>query len=250
MSIVRRLVQGTDFRRFLDFATPAFFEVMPARGLLSAAGSLVKGYRDRDGYRAAVEHRAAQLPALRLTLSEERPARPVRELDDGERRQVGEAALRLYFHQLLDPSGATLLNLGADRFGFDGGPLYRPGPGFVQWPPAFQGALADVYRSFYLDTGKSLDEALEPLGLVPAADVFERHFGDGEQRAVKFRVSHFIAAFHEVFLVCKREKIRLDPAFLSLGIYLATLYETLEEVGVPLDVRASFEAAADQSRPA
>jgi hypothetical protein len=38
--------------------------------------------------------------------------------------------------------------------------------------------------------------------------------------------------------------VRLHPDFVALGVYLAALYEHLEELDVPLDVRGAFAAAS------
>lgn len=249
MALVRSLVRGTDFRRFLDFVTPAFFDVMPARALLGMARRMVKDYRDESGRSAAIDHRQGRLCTEGIgpwvVREGAKPGARLGELNEAQRQRLGHAALELYFHQIFDPDGATLLNLGLDRFGMrDGEPVWSPGPGHIQWPEPFRAALEQVYRSFYLPGQPALEDALAPLGLSPTAHVFREHFGSGDQRAVRFQVTTFVESFHQVFLVCKREKIRLEPAFLALGIYLATLYETLEAVGVPLDVRGAFEAAA------
>lgn len=245
MPLVRRLVQGTDFRRFLDFVTPAFFDVMPVRGLVGVATTLVKDYRDRDGFAAALRHRERRiaLVGIPLRIASRRPktARPTPELEADARRAIGQAALELYFEQIFDDA-PTLLNLSAERFDHDGErSVWIPGPGHYAWPSEFQSSLRNLYRAFYEEGGLSLEEALDPLDLRPAAGIFLEHFGSGDQRQVEFRVSKFIHAFHEVFVCCKKHGIRLDPAFLALGIYLATLYETLEAVGLPLDVRSAFE---------
>lgn len=248
MALLRSVVAGTDFRRFLDFVSPAFFDVMPARALFGMGRSLVRDYRDDAAREAAVKAREAALGAAgvgpELVREGPKPGRRVGELSESERRALGQAALELYFHQLYDPDGPTLLNLGLERFGYRDAPIWSPGPGHIRWPEPFRRALADVYRSFYVPGAESLETALGRLGLGPAAEVFREHFGTGDQRSVRFEVKSFIEAFHQVFLVCKKEKIRLDPAFLGLGIYLATLYETLEAVGVPLDVRAAYERGA------
>jgi hypothetical protein len=248
MPLVRRLIKGTDFKRFLDFVTPAFFDVMPARGLFGTATELVRKYRDQAELAEARERRRRTLESSGhpVVLAADRPKsrRDLDQHDEEARRAIGQAALEVYFHQLLEAEGPTLLNLSAERFTHDGErAVWIPGPGTYTWPATFRAALADVYRAFYLEGGKSLEQALEPLDLAPAADIFREHFGAGDQRAVRFEVETFVHAFHQVFLCCKREGIRLDPAFLPLGIYLATLYETLEATGLRLDARGAFERA-------
>ncbi|MEL6187133.1 MAG: hypothetical protein AAFU79_21105 [Myxococcota bacterium] len=251
MPFVRHLIRGTDFRRFIDFVTPAFFEVMPAGGLAKTATRLVRDYSSREAFEGAIEHRRGTLRGqvdLEVRGAEKAPGQypagsDLRGANEDARRAVGQATLQLYFHQLFDAEGPTLLDLSLDRFSWNGErAVWTPGRGHFDWPPTFREALVDVYRAFYTEGGGTLVEALKPLHLEPAADVFGEHFGGGDQRAVRFEVSKFIESFHAVFMCCKAHGVRLDPAFLGLGIYLATMYETLETVGLPLDVRGAFEA--------
>jgi hypothetical protein len=85
------------------------------------------------------------------------------------------------------------------------------------------------------------DEALRRLDLDAARDVFLAHFGDGEQRSVRFRTESFHASFHEAFVRCRDAGRSLHPDFVALGIYLACLYDGLEALERPFDVRAAYE---------
>lgn len=243
------LIKGTDFRRFVDFASPAFFDVMPARTLWDQGLSLVQGYRDRDRLDRAVAHRKDALARVGLgpQVVDGSRGTPLVDANETERRSIGAAVLELYFHQILDADGDTLLNLGRKRLQVDGQPEWCPGPGVVSWPEDFRKTIEGMYRAFYEEGAGSLADALEPVGLAPCVDIFERHFGAGDQRAVQFKSEAFVSAFHEVFVRCKEQKIRLHGGFLPLGIYLATLYDALEAVQVPLDVRTAFERAASAS---
>lgn len=239
--MLTKLIGTTGFRRFTDFVSPAFFDVVPARVLFGEAWRLVAGYRSVDAFQRARDGAVATAKRVSVALAES-PAGPLGTLDEAGRIAAGQAILRLYFAQLY-ASQATLLDLGARRWSAreDGQAVWTPGRGHVAWDPAFRRAITGMYDAFY--GGGDLPAALEPLGLASAAPIFERHFGDGDQSAVVFSVEHFVASFHEVFLHCKASGIRLDAQFLPLGLYLATLYETLEGLGVPLDVRAAYAAA-------
>lgn len=244
MPLVRHLIRGTDFRHFVDFVSPAFFDVMPAGGLVRTATRLARDYSDKAAHAEIVRLRRQSLTAfVDVADDSEAPPQKWSHSDEEARRAIGQAVLQIYFHQLFDGSTPSLLNLGAERFRIAHGRVaWTPGRGHFEWPAEFRSALVEVYRAFYAEGGGSLALALAPLRLEPVADIFAEHFGGGDQRAVTFRVSKFIESFHAVFMGCKAHGVRLDPAFLSLGIYLATMYETLETVGVPLDVRSAFEA--------
>jgi hypothetical protein len=181
-----------------------------------------------------------------------------------------------YFHQLLHHDVA-LLDLRADRFREDGaredgaredgaredGPtvdgapsegaptLWRPGWLFVRWDPAFLAALRDLYAGFYLEDPPRFDAAIARLSLEPARDVFLEHFGGGDQREVRFERATFVHTFHDAFLACRdapagpggAPRAQLHGNFLALGLYLATLYEHLERLGLAFDVRSAYTAA-------
>lgn len=244
MVLLRQLVRGTDFRDFADFVSPAFFDVMPATKLAATATTLVRDYGRKSAFEEAVRHRRRALAPVALTVDVDASAQDWTQSEAEGRIAVGQSVLEIYFRQLMDPDGPTLLNLGQSRFALvDGQPVWRPTRGHYRWPEAFRKALSNVYRTFYGGSGEQLAQALEPLNLAPAADIFGAHFGDGDQRAVRFDMKHFVRSFHGVFVCCKENGLRLDPAFLPLGLYLATMYETLQAVGLPLDVRAAYERA-------
>ncbi len=242
MSLFSRLAAGTGFRRFMDFVSPAFFDVMPMGKLLGEVRSMVAGYRDVTGFQERVAERARHLDGVGVSLDLDAQGADPTTCGEAERKAVGEAVLRLYFRQLFD-GGAVLIDLSKERFVLRDGTLqWRPGRGHAVWSDDFRQKLVAVYRGFYHEGGDGLRDALVPLDLDSASDVFRSVFGEGDQSAVTFSVDGFVDAFHRVFVHCKRHGIRLDPHFLGLGIYLATMYETLEALDVPLDVRGAYLA--------
>lgn len=240
MSLFTRLAAGTGFRRFMDFVSPAFFDVMPMGPLMREVKKLVASYRDEDAFAALAAEKTDGLAAIGVALRPEvEPRTRFDDLDEATRKAMGEAVLRVYFAQLLEPKPILLDLSRVDH----GDPLvWCPGRGHASWDDGFRTALVAVYRSFY--EGGDLPRALEPLGLASAADLFRKHFGEGDQSTVSFTVEHFVDSFHQVFVHCKERGIRLDPHFLGLGLYLATMYETLEALAVPLDVRSAFLAVS------
>jgi hypothetical protein len=245
MSIFARLAAGTGFRRFLDFVSPAFFEVMPPLQLAQQMRSLVAAYRDDAAFQKVRQEAASFLEdsnlGVRMLLDEDPPSRTdIRALPDEARSELGHALLRLYFAQLFS-TRPTLLDLSRDRFGvLDGTLVWTPGKGHLAWDESFRGAMVAIYQGFYHEVPGALAQALDRLHLASAEPLFRQHFGEGAQKSVRFTVAHFVDSFHQIFVHCKEAKIRLHPNFLPLGIYLATLYESLEALDVPLDVRTAF----------
>lgn len=232
----------------MDFVSPAFFDVMPMGKLMGEVKAMVSGYRDTKGFPARVAERAKRLDGVGVTLDLDAEGTDPTSRDEAQRKAVGEAVLRLYFRQLCD-GGPVLIDLSKERFVLQGDDLcWRPGRGHAVWSDDFRRKLVAVYRGYYHEGGEGLRRALVPLGLESATDVFRSVFGEGDQSAVTFSVESFVDAFHRVFVHCKERGIELDPHFLGLGIYLATMYETLDALGVPLDVRGAYVAIDPPAR--
>ena len=106
----------------------------------------------------------------------------------------------------------------------------------MRWDETFRLAVSEAYRAFY--SGGDVGAALAPLKLSSAADLFAKHLGGSD--VVNFSVDAFVASFHAIFVHCRDQGIALHPNFLPLGLYLATMVDTLEKLGVALDVRAAF----------
>ncbi len=247
-ALLARTLRDAEWKPLLDFVTPAFFEVMPARALLGQGRELVGNARDRERFRAVTERsqRALDARGVAVRLEPDEDAEGPRELaeqPEAERRARGQRVLEIYFAQLLG-SEVALLDLRADRFAGDGPDLaWRPGPYYVAWDGAFLDALRRLYRGFYRDDEAMLAGALATLRLEGARDVLLGHFGAGDQTTVRFDRRHFQSSFHDVFVHCKEAGIRLHANFLPLGVYLATLYDHLALLDAAFDVRAAFERA-------
>ncbi len=255
VGLLLRWVRGTEWRWFLDFATPAFFDVMPLGALTSQVKGLVREAADGEAFRGARTDTQRVLAArgieIRIVADDDEAWRAAAQgvpdaLDAEPRRRLGQRALELYFGQLF--AGETsLLDLRTGRLVAardEGAPLWAPRSAWVRWDPAFLTAVRDLYAGFYRDDDARFDAGIETLGLAVAAPVLRDHFGAGDQRAVRFRTDDFRASFHEVFVRCRDAGQALHPGFVPLGIALACLYDGLEALDVPLDVRTAFERAS------
>ncbi|MDP2315503.1 MAG: hypothetical protein Q8P41_21575 [Pseudomonadota bacterium] len=236
----------SDWADLKDFLTPTVFDVLPPRAAQRQVTELLAA-RLRPG-EARRARAALVLPGLRV--AEDRAPGPerVEQLDVTTRARRGSRVLKLYFYQLLRHD-AALLDLRADRFHEEGeGTAWRPGWLHVRWDPTFLAGLRDLYGGYYTGDTPRFDAAIDRLSLRPARDVFLAHFGGGDQREVRFERATFVHTFHDAFLACRDApggSAPLHGNFLALGLYLATLYEHLERLGLPFDVRAAYTAASD-----
>jgi hypothetical protein len=233
------LVKNTQWAPMLDLLSPAFFDVVPARMLFGELRGLTTRYLSESTYRDACDQRSralehASLP-IDLVAAIEKEADPV--LDASR----GEAVLALYFHQVLG-DGPALLDLRRAAFArsdADQRWRWKPEPAIAVWGADFRRACRDLYEGFYLEDVARFSEGARALGLGEAEAEIRAQFGD--TRVVTFSLADFQKKFHEVFQRCKQTRSKLHPGFLTLGLGLATLYEHLEQIAGPLDVRAVFE---------
>jgi hypothetical protein len=244
-----KLLSGGEFGQWASFVTPAFFDVMPSKPLWQRFKGLVQGTRDPKSYAKAVRERQALLARSSLAVTLESPgARHESDLStagaDAAMAPEARAArvVALYFHQVLH-GDTTLLDLRYPAFSEQHPLTWRPAAWMATWEPAFIEALRQIYVGFYRDDTSGFRAGLRALNLSHAEDVFKRHFGDG-QRAVRFEVKHFVSTFHQVFVRCRDARTSLHPDFLPLGLYLASLYDHLERLGVAVDVAGAFEHAS------
>jgi hypothetical protein len=243
--MIGKLLGSGQLGKLASFVSPAFFDVMPAAALWRRAKQLFAQSRDPAAFRHALAARAGTLrtsmPQLRLSDAAARESQPA---DAGPIDAPLRAALvtELYFRQLFEP-GPTLLDLRASAFSLAHGGLdWHPASWVADWSSDFIQPLRQLYRGFYERDEEAFHAGLSALDLSHSAELFRQQFGGG-QAPMRFRTADFVQTFHQVFLRCKQHGTSLHADFLPLGIYLAALYDHLEELDVPVDVAAAFERA-------
>lgn len=247
MQAVFKTFRQTEWSHLRDYVSGAFFDVLPPGAL---AGELSRLTRNLMRDRAFAERRErlaaawrAQEPRVVPGESLAVPSLAERPPLEAERAAAGHAILVAFFRLVLGEQ-PIVLDLRPQRLGWDEGVLHwAPGRLWTVWDDTFSGAIADLYGGYYRAEPSRYAGALDALGLSPAAEAFEAHFGEGDARAVVFELQQFHATFHDVFVRCREAGASLGPGFVGLGLLLACLYETLEGLGGPFDVRAAFDAA-------
>jgi hypothetical protein len=241
--MIGKILGSGQLGKLASFVSPAFFDVMPAKSLWNRSRKLLSGTRDREAFRHAVAARASDiqqvLPQIRLT-----PDGKPSHLEPGDMSAEERANLvtTLYFHQLFR-DGTVLLDLRGTSFSTAKDALvWYPASWLADWSPEFISALRDIYRGFYGHDDAQFRSGLAALSLTNSEDLFRKHFGSGQDR-VTFRTVDFVDTFHQVFQRCKQARVALHADFLPLGIYLAALYDHLEDLGVAVDVAAAFQRA-------
>lgn len=239
-------LQGTDWETLTDFVSPAFFDVVSPLGMAGTIAGLIKDYTNKPRHLEAIASANAKIAKpLHLTISapdSTTESRKLSELSTEEKLELGERVLEVYFAQIFH-CDTTLLDLRSTAFA--SAQHWLPRPLFYRWDKQFRIAIQDMYRGFYQNDTPQYTRGLKCLNLEHAADIFRSHFGAGSQECVSFRLSEFKKSFHAIFMSCKAQKTKLHPDFFALGIYLVCLYEHLELLELPFNVRRSFQKAND-----
>jgi hypothetical protein len=248
--MIGKILGSGQIGKLASFVSPAFFDVMPARALWSRGRSLLADSRDTNKLKAVVAARAELLgnvmPALRISLPVHVDAQQPSASAGGDRSVAnwrGAQVAELYFRQLFLEGQPTLLDLRATSFTTDGNVLvWTPAPWIATWSEDFIQPLRDIYLGFYRHDDALFRYGLKQLGLSHSEDLFREQFGAGQDQ-VTFHVRAFIDVFQRVFERCKQHKTSLHPDFLPLGIYLAALYDHLQELGIAVNVADAFAKA-------
>lgn len=232
-----KMLKGTEWSSYVDYMSPAFFEVVSPIGMMKEAGSLIKSSFDPA--------RSKQLKLNTLKIFDLVCA-------DKQEWDQHRMSLFIYFAQILH-FDASLIDVRSTSFSVartdanSNSLEWRPQPFFAEWQGDFLKELRELYLGFYSQDNNRFRQALEGLGIGPAEPQLKAHFGEGDQTAVVFRFKDFLKSFHNVFLVCKRHSLKLHPQFFSLGAALICLYENLERASSPIDVRSIFDLVASLS---
>lgn len=241
------MIKRTEWRPFLELLSPSFFDVVPAGALLKEIGRLTALYRKDEAFSRAMVHRRESFlrAGLPITIAPNTPNST--NTRTWNARDRGQRILEIYFNQIFD-DGLALLDLRSDRFTEDGDVLvWNPTSILADWPAEFRDALRALYRGFYRANDVLFRQGLATLGLAKIEDAIRAQFGAGQQDAVRFTQHDFQEKFKNVFVRCRETHSQIDTNFISLGLYLATMYEHLETLDEPFDARAAYEAIDGRS---
>lgn len=242
-SMIRMAVRGSSWSQFFDYASPALFDVIPARELLSQSRELISNRRDAIRFNAVREQIGTILRHRRIDVQltdgpSARNETVLSALPESSRHEVGRWILEIYFTQLF-ASPEALLDLRSHKFTRtdQGGLCWRPGALYVRWHPEFLDGVAGLYRGFYLDDEARFEAALQQLNMEGSGGALRNLLGRDDPRNARFDLQSFHSNFHELFVSYRDRRVSLHRNFLPLGLCLMGLYEALDSLGVELDVR-------------
>jgi len=233
------VLRKSEFGDLAKLCSPRLFSVLPALSLARSVKNLMAS-RDAKRHAAICAKHADVHRNDGVAIAKTLPVRT--KLDEAGRIAAGSRLLRVYFRELFFAEEA-LLDLRPNAIAFAADHLdWAPAALSVTWDPAFLRGLRDTYRGFYGGDDAGFRRGLDALGLTKAETLFRQHFGE-DPSAVRFSTRDFTHTFGLVFEACAKEHVKLSGDFVAFGFLLAALYQSLESLDVPLDVRTAFVQA-------
>jgi|GEM_PF-4600314 len=167
----------------------------------------------------------------------------------GDEKSLGVFVLRLYFYQIFYLP-AFSLDLRRTHFQFTDSWHFSGEKLGHHFSESFRLGLQKTYRAYYLKQGDGMRESLEELKLfapdwsdeqkVCLINLFLKHFKSGAEHPIHFKVSDMLDSFGNIFFFIKDNGGKVPSEFALLGIYLASLYLTLENTGHTYNVSDAF----------
>lgn len=232
----------TEYRELLDYISPAAFKTIEWKKVLRSLAQLSKNTLDLEGRRRvanALENIIGDDLILKENFSKNDKAVSRREL-------LAEGILEFYFSQFFCSEG-LFLDLRLKKFQLDDDSvLYLKNGLWWTFQEDFRNAMIAIYEGFYFDNPSLLRKGMEEAGLISSEgteqdylatkNLLFKHFGTAKNKKHLFKTKDYKKSFHSLFLHLKAQGIRLPADFVFLGIYLTTLYQSLEELEIPVDV--------------
>ena len=235
--MLKSLLSWGEWSDLAELLSPRFFKVVSVSQAITQLREFKANYDDQEGFEDVCRRRSWSLQQAEIPVG-------VHAHGDAEGAGPidGQALLRLYFHQLYS-EGPTVVDLRPQVFEQrDDRWEWYPGRFYVDWDEEFLASLRQMYVGFYGDDQAAFERGVEGVGLEGCSDLFREHFGGEDQQNVEFELAAFRETFRKIFRRAKERGLRLHPNFIALGVYLATLYQHLEDAGGTYDVRSAFES--------
>ncbi len=167
-----------------------------------------------------------------------------------EAKAKGDALLRFYFAQLFCTEG-IFVDLRDSKLQWDSGKLlYSPNGFWYRFSDSFREGILTLYDGFYTSNDSKFEAGLIATGLLDRSwssedqlgikNLFRAHFGSSLEHPMRFSLRQFQETFLKIFEFLLRKKVKLSSEFMIFGIYLVTLYLSLEKYGGEHEVKSLY----------
>ena len=165
-------------------------------------------------------------------------------------KDLGIFVLRLYFYQIINLEFFSI-DLRRNRFHFQNDHWHynskHLGFGFNE---DLRSALFETYDYYYVERKGNLIDALIRMGLVQpnwhdthkkeVESAFIKHFKGADSKRQKFTMRDLIKSFTEIFTIIRDKGGKVPSEFSMLGVYLTSMYLTLDKIDESFDVEACY----------
>lgn len=204
----------------------------------------------KEGYSELLAKQKEMLAPLGIFVSEEAVNGTL-----NMNKEAGIKWLTLYFAQIFSEDG-FFLDIRSHHFKSDGDNLiWHPSPLWTRFDETFRQGVLKVYEGFYTDNNDLYFEGLKMIGLIQPdwssedknklAELFRSQFGSALTEEMNFDLDHFKTSIIKLSDFMLKKKVKIPKDFLYLGIYLVTLYSSLEETHSKLPVRDIYLKVRD-----
>jgi hypothetical protein len=241
-------------KELLKHVPALLFSVVEWKELSSELPKLSQRILQKEGFKDLLDDQRERLAHFGVCLREE----PATDPDYFVSKENGEKILGLYFAQLFSTKG-VFLDLRNSHF--SEALNFHPSGLWTKFSDSFQRGILEVYEGFYLEDEDLYMQGLLGLGLLnpswgtsekkELADLFKDQFGSAQTEEVKFELEKFTNSIIRMTEFLIEKKVKINPDFLYLGIYLVTLYSHLDQCKEALPVKRVYlsvrESNAKQS---
>ena len=218
------------------------FEVVDWNELASELPKLSKRLLQKEGYESMRDAQSEFLAPLNVSLEDISVAASI-----PKEKWVAEKLISIYFAQIFSPHGLFLDLKLANFKTVEGHTYWNPSALWVKFDENFALGMQEIYDGFYLENDETFRQGLKRTGLLsdswPMADqneltnLFKSHFGASVHDAITFDVETFKESISNISEFMLKRKVKITKDFLYLGIYLVSLYSSLESIPTPIKVR-------------
>ncbi len=238
-----RILPGV-LKELMKHVPTVLFQAVEWSEIMSEVPVISRRMLQKEGYTELADLQKELLKDIPVSIRHEDVSGPVLKPGDGK------TILALYFRQLFSPHG-VFLDLRSLHFNHEADHLlWNPGSLWTKFSPEFQEGLIHVYDGFYLGQDDVYRKGLKMIGLLdphwPLEDqekimaIFRKHFGSAQTENVQFKSENLQAGIIGMAQFLLEKKARIKKDFLYLGIYLVTMYATLEETKESLPVKEIY----------
>jgi hypothetical protein len=227
-------------------APKIIFKSFPVTQLLKEATTLTSQMMNHDIQNEMKESLREKIPSISIEIAPSIEV-PIKKLN----HEQAVTLLKLYFFQLKHHH-QIFLDLRSVNFGQKNGFLtWAPTALYHSFQTEFHQGILNLYFGFFTGNDEAMDQGLKQIKLIQPEmselkktelrSLFKSHFGNAMEGEVILNLNDFNKSFNNILQFLDQENLKIEIDFLYFGIYLITLYLSLDPVASPIPVKKIYE---------